>query len=364
MLNIKNNLTRNAFLLYAFIFAAIFTSCSNTEEIDDQIVEQVQYELEDGVFITVKLSDSHLQQSRYFKSLDDYYDHLEQLEKTGEPILVNKSLYEKLGHYFNPMEISLMDDNSQIEIGDKTYRADGTAAYELNEAGQWDKIVHYGEDGNTDLDETSMVYNNLGQLHLLKSYQFESPEAQRIYDNMLASKDQAKTETIHRKTFVITYVDLIGRNPFPCVNCNLPATVRYRYNGITYSAQLRAVVWNQEYSNWGTRAKSGTALQVKDFSSSGRFTTDWTIPSDGTRMTTDSGSGYRPYVYLKHVTSDNGGSNTKYHVEKFGYKWQVTASGKRKNRWKTLSNHYINFRDPSGPSGLGLRRIKTVNRFD
>ena len=41
-------------LLLTLFSSAVFFSCSETEEPDDQIIEQVQYELEEGNFITVQ----------------------------------------------------------------------------------------------------------------------------------------------------------------------------------------------------------------------------------------------------------------------------------------------------------------------
>lgn len=363
IMNLKKNYFNPLTVLLLTLFSsAVLFSCSETEELDDQIIEQVQYELEEGKFITVHLNPDFDQQSREFISMQAYDDHLDQLEEVGDIVTVNKDLYEELSHYFNPYEISLLDNNNQVKIGDILYRADQEAAYQQSAGDSWEKIVHYGESGLVDLHETTKVYENLGQLHLLENYKFQSPEARRIYEEMKGSSGAAKTERLNRHIFTVTSSNISGANTNPCTFFCTPYIFNYPNGFFTVSAELRVIVYNEEFSNWGLRAKSGTALQIRDISSNGRFGTNWVTPSDGTRV--GAGAGYRPYVYLKHVTSNNGGRRTKSHVEKFGFKWSVEATGGRKGGWKTLSNHYVNFRDPGGTAGLSLIRIMTVDRFD
>ncbi|MEL6560552.1 MAG: hypothetical protein AAFQ94_20340 [Bacteroidota bacterium] len=359
----KNYFNPLTALLLTLFSSAVFFSCSETEEPDDQIMEQVQYELEEGNFVTVQLDPNFDQQSREFVSMEEYEDQLDQLEEAGDIVTVNKSLYEELSHYFDPYEISLLDNNRQVEIGGILYRTDQVAAYK-KVGNSWEKIVHFGEDGMTDLNETSMIYDYLDNLQQLDDYDFKSPAARAIYERLKGSSSSPQTEAHSEHVLYITQSNLFSGNPFPCQNCeNFAYTFTYPWNGNTIQAQLRVIVWNEENAIFGSNAKSGTKVQIMDVSSNGRFGQNWTTPGDGTRI--GNGTGYRPYVYVKHVTSNNGGSRTKKHKEGFGFKWNVSVQGGRKNGWKTLSNHSVDFRDPSfSQGGLPLYRILTVDRFD
>ena len=347
-------------VLVTMAMMTILYGCNPTTD-EEILIEQIQYELEDGQFIAVKLDPNLVQDGHVFTSLEKFEEALEQMEEAGHPISLNKALYEKLSHYFPTFEISLMDHNSQVEIGGVLYRADNEAAYALSEDGKWEKTIHYGTDGLTDLHETTKVYENLGQLHLLEDYEFKSPDARKIFEALKVSSTSPNTETVSRHVIPITVDHMQGREPSHCSIC-FPQIYHYNYfNGLfPQSAEFRAVVYNTEQGGWPLRAKSGTSLQIRDLYSRGIYGTNWVTPSDGTRV----GRGYRPYVYVKHVTSNNGGSRTRKHVEKFGYKWKVEASGGRNGGWKTLSNHFINFRDPSSTAGQPLIRILTVDRFD
>lgn len=230
------------------LISIICFSCSISEEEKGgtETLEKVLYEMEDDLWITVVL-DPNLQPTSYsFETLDAHDDFLIALEESSNnTIVVNKKVYEDLSHYFDPFQISILDDNYAIRIGDETYRATKEAIYKQTESeGEWNLHLYYGLSGKEDLKETELVYKNSNDLSKLKDYDFKSPTSKMVYKRKL-EEGFAK-----------------GKNT---QYFNYPEVVRYKETqfGNIQTARIRWKCWNEEYVNvFATKAKGGTLTEI------------------------------------------------------------------------------------------------------
>ncbi|MFT6865721.1 MAG: hypothetical protein ACJA08_000546 [Cyclobacteriaceae bacterium] len=163
----------------------LINACQEQESAQPQL-EEVKYEMYDDEFVTVVLDPNYMSVSHHFQSIEEYDNYLNLMEESGVKVIVNKTKYQDLIHYFDPFEISVMDEENQVSIGDVIYKATSEATYKREiDKDAWELDIFYGLDGKADLKETELIYKNIANLDALQDYQFKSPASRKIYIGIL-----------------------------------------------------------------------------------------------------------------------------------------------------------------------------------
>lgn len=253
----KNNAHNLSGLFITMVVLLVMSACDTTEQKNQIQVES--YQLYDDVTIQVKLDPTFMHQSYSFSSLAEHDEYLDSLEQLGEVVL-NPKLYSELSHYFDPIQLSVLDMDRSIHIGDTTFRATTEAIYKRTTNTNWILHLFYGKSGDISLNETAMIYENHSNLHLMKNYKFQDPVSAKLYSRFIKTKSSPKG----------THSELLGKqskhyyyNIGNSTNGE-PYIIEYRnsYNGTIYKANIRWYVWNEQYRSWGAKAKGGTSTEI------------------------------------------------------------------------------------------------------
>lgn len=144
----------------------------------------------------LRLEKSHLQGRQAFSTYSEYAARVEELE-TAPEIVLNADLYHKLKHANTAAEVSVLDMNGEVQVGEHVYSVTERGVYRRlagNPPAENILVQYYGMDGYQDLRETMMLIGNfrLGQLDNVKLEEVVDPTARELYIT-LASINDGKT---------------------------------------------------------------------------------------------------------------------------------------------------------------------------
>ncbi|KAA1242420.1 hypothetical protein [Aquimarina sp. RZ0] len=306
-------------LTFIIILGILIVSCTKPEDENNTLLnlEKVSYEIADDQFVTVILDPNLEPKTHSFNSLDAHDDFLIQLEETSNnTITVNKKMYEDLSHYFDPYQISILDKNYAIKVGDDVFKATKEAIYKKSKGtDNWKLYIYYGLSGKVSLEETELIHKNYMNLSKLEGYQFKCPDAKALY--------QKKLQGIAKRDTKYFYSDVL---------------VKYREtnNGSIKTASIRWKCWNESYKRFGRKGKGGTVTEIK------RSGQGWKVMNDNEIMgkyllngETDESRGY-----VKVQVKTSKGSKTRE-----GKRNVSVDKVKRKKKRGTWSYHNGSIRD-------------------
>ena len=316
-------------LCLALSIICFFGSCDPSEEMVN-VLEEVQYEMSDDHMVTVILDPNFTHQSYTFASLEEHDQYLNDLEERNEPLVVNKKMYNDLSHYFDPYQLLVLDMDYTVRVGDDTFKATPEAAYKKNtDTNSWDLHIYYGLSGTVDLEETSLIYENINDLKKLEDYEFKSPISKELY---------IKKSTVDLKPEGKDYRYFYHRDGNGTIK-----TLLYRNypTGEVLQANIRWFCWNEEYRSWGGKAKGGTVTEINRLV--GGIQSSWTSMPSGSKIGAYHANGIAdtsvPYVYVKVQTSKGSKTGS-------ANNWSVSKSGlKRKNGKSAWSYHRTKVRE-------------------
>ena len=143
--------------LWAFVITFLLLSCD--DEVNEIVLEEIQYEMRDGEFVTIKLDPNKSHESLNFESFEEQEKYLLELEESGTELILNKEMYKELSHYFDPYEIFILDDNYSVRIGNKAYRTTRTALFERSyDQEEWQQYRYFGLSGDEDVKESELIH--------------------------------------------------------------------------------------------------------------------------------------------------------------------------------------------------------------
>lgn len=324
--------------LFSLIFVAsvhvFLSSCTASFDQEEEPVQNIRYELDDGTVISVVLDSNYEQQHTLFDSYEQHDEYLQGLENSDEELIVNKRLYEELSHMWDPFQISVLDLNGQISIGEEELKFTKLANYSRSiGSNRWEMDIYYGESGKVDLQETQMIYENLTNLEVLKFYPFLSPAARDIFEQELALSE-SNTRLMGTDENWIYYKS--GNN-------NVPVYYRTQPSGVLQYVHVRWYVWNKSYTISGGRRRSngGTVTQVKYVQQSSGWTSLSGDDPIGSYLESGNLDQSLPYVAVQIMA---GGKGWKSKEER--HEWSIIsgAYGRAANKG-TKSKHWARLRN-------------------
>ena len=116
---------------------------------------QVNWTYEDGSTVTVTVDPSYMSSQMVFHSLEEHHAYLQSLDESGV-VRVNAQHWKLLRHAIDPAEISVLDKNRSVVVGEYLYEVEREAVYrrKLNEPKALRAMeLFYGKSGNEDLHE-------------------------------------------------------------------------------------------------------------------------------------------------------------------------------------------------------------------
>ncbi len=300
-------------------------------------LETVQYsygESEDGTehVVSVSLNPGFKQERRTFESFDTYYAFLDKLTEQSA-LTVNADLYRRLVHANNPAEISVLDTDGKVIIGDHEYTVTEIGAYQQDTGApnqSRELIEYWGEDGKAVERELSQLYGLQHRPEELATLTFKNPFVQQKAQEILQGT-AAKTQNRDTRYYGNTTI------------C-LPDNDAQFFDKTCYP--VRFLLWNQSTGRtFRRRAKGGTQAQAQIGSTWYGFG-HYSLPSS-----------LLSRVRMKvSVNGGNGSSSSEcigalnpgplYYKYNPPYRWfsstfcsEVTASTSRKRNRGTTSNH-------------------------
>lgn len=241
---------KHIYILISTIFLYLLTSCSHNS-LD---IKEVDHELYDGRIVTVLLDPNHNQVRMNFETIDEYY-LLSESRIDSKFIRLNASMYSSLIHYYDPIEISIMDMDGIVVLNNEKYKATKEAFLkEVND--KWEIQIYHGINGDISLLETELIHANMHNLNSLKDYDFKDPSSLEIYNNYQNNmKKISEFQALDEGFFYFR----------PSNDPNQYYELKYRNtpSGPIYTAYMRWYCWNETYrSGTNARARGGTITQV------------------------------------------------------------------------------------------------------
>ncbi len=307
-----------------------------------------EYKLDDDSVLKVILDSEYLHESRTFITKEDFVHYSATLEQVGE-VTLNPALWNELAHYFDPIEVSLLDMDRSIVIEGRQYVASSTSLYSRDVAikgAEYRLEVYYGEDGEDDSREIALIHSHRLNLEELASYNFKDPFAKARYQEFM------NLQTTQRNVDGAPLMKSLNSRPSCGSNCDYRVYAWKNSNGedyeITYrgsssgpvlSANMRWYIWNESYNKGiiGTkrRSRGGTITEINRLNDGYGWRT---MPDDDSKIGPYHGNGTldrsTPKTYV-HVIPVGRSGQTKQEP-----KWQVylTDIGRDKNKG-TNSRH-------------------------
>ena len=149
----KNIMTKQVgFLLLMAVAAAIMDGC---DAVTTGSTERVDWTYEDGLQITVVVDPSYVSAPLNFQTVEEYDSHLRSLDESGT-IRVNAKHWNLLKHANDPAEISVLDRDRSVTVGDFAYYVGQEAVVRRkidDPRSQRELVLFYGKSGQEDLLE-------------------------------------------------------------------------------------------------------------------------------------------------------------------------------------------------------------------
>lgn len=143
--------------------AALWTGCDSvvTEQSETHAIarDAEVYTYSDGSTVEVVLENTHRPERMRFASLDEFHTHLEKLDASGR-IRVNVQHWAGLKHGNDPAEVSVLDADRSVEIGDFLYTLERDGVYRQSIGAPAESRVlefYYGASGKEDLAEFTLA---------------------------------------------------------------------------------------------------------------------------------------------------------------------------------------------------------------
>ena len=353
-------------LAFAFVFLLGLQACDSVTDTNlgiaaktGQVAEQgaletVQYsygENEDGTeyVVPVLLNPDFRQERHTFESFDAYYAFIDKLSE--QPVLtVNAALYKRLVHANDPAEISVLDVDGKVTIGNHEYTVTEVGAYRqgLGAPDQSRELVEYwGEDGQAVERELSRLYGLQHRPEELNTQTFRNPFVQEKAQEILQGT-AAKTQNFDSRVYGNTTICL------PDNNAQLSDKTCY---------SVRFLLWNESTGRFRRRANGGTQAQAQIGNIWYGFG-HYSLPSSllsrvRLKVSVDGGNGSssRECIGVLNPGPLNYNSNPPYSYFTSTSCSEITASTSRRGNRGTTSRHgagtHDYFRNGSWSSEFG-----------
>jgi hypothetical protein len=300
-------------------------------------------ELEDGKQVKVFLDPVIQHEHRVFATLEERWQAELSQAATGS-VTINKGLYERLGHYFDALQIWSMDMDGCVTVADTVYKASETQLI------RWPKQnpsevaldIWYDKDGQGFIREylkakQGDIGANFKNRHLLSKVDLKASKGGGSEVKYLATysnhftedtKYLVLTETQNRPIDEGDSTRFLSKNDSTYWLAKGAYPFRYRDtpNGVTKVAFICIELWNYSYQSGGDyRGSGGLGTRVLRPSNGSGWAPFYSLPSDadsqvpiGNYHQSGLPDNVPPYSWVKIKTSrdekQKGHNSWKVHV--------------------------------------------------
>ena len=281
-------------------------------------------------------------------------------DQAGE-ITLNPVLWNELSHYFDPVEISLLDMDRSVVVDGRQYTAGPVAIHSRGTATQGTELrleAYYGEDGDTADKEIALIHAHRLNLEELASYDFKDPFARERYEEYVSLQ-----KVRHNGDPLVSNLS----RP-PCgSNCDFKIYYWRDSSGFSYDITYRDTptgpvrTAHMRWYNWNESYRTGIA-GIRKRSRGGTITEIYRI-HDGQGWRTMPDNNIPIGLYHENGTIDYSYPITQVHVIPRGragvikdeLKWQVRLSDINRDANKgTESTHsaWVRYNNSNNPSAI------------